>query len=413
MTSSGQRVAVIGGGAAGYFAAIAVAEANPDLSVTLLEGTSRPLTKVKISGGGRCNVTHNCFDPALMTKNYPRGNKELLGPFHRFQPKDTVQWFESRGVALKAESDGRMFPTTDDSSTIITCLQESARKAKVNVVLGAQVKDVRHGEHGGFVVTLKDQDTSFRRIVLATGSAPHGYAFAKALGHVIVDPVPSLFTFNVRDPRLQELSGVSFPEVGLKLATSRTSGRFEQVGPLLITHWGLSGPAVLKLSAWGARDLFKSGYKAELTIAYVREKMDAVLTTLQAFKQAHARKQIMGESPVDVPKRFWQRLVELHGSAAPAVWADATKETLRKLAEELTMGRYVIDGKGVFKEEFVTAGGVELSEVDFRSMESRICSGLFFAGEILNIDGITGGFNFQSAWTTGWIAGQAMAGDLA
>lgn len=412
-----RSVAVIGGGAAGYFAAIACAEADPRTRVVIFEGTRRPLTKVRISGGGRCNVTHNCFDPVALVKAYPRGHKELLGPFNRFQPKDTVAWFERRGVKTKTEDDGRMFPVTDDSETIAGCLEKAARDAGVEIALGSIVKGVRPDGPGGFVVSLRDGDRHFAKVLLATGSAPHGHTFAAQLGHTLVSPVPSLFTFNIKDPRLEDLLGISFPRVALSLSVKDPEGEvanFSQIGPLLITHWGLSGPAVLKLSAWSARELHASHYKASLRVNLLGDaKPDAVFDALRQYKAQHAKKSLATEPPVPLPKRYWQRLVELVVKDAPLTWADLSKERMQLLVDEICGASFAVNGKGVFKDEFVTAGGIALKEVDFRTMESRKSSGLYFAGEILDIDGITGGYNFQNAWTTGWIAGQSMAASLA
>lgn len=397
------KVGVIGGGAAGYFAAIHCAEARPDAQVSVLEGTTRPLTKVRISGGGRCNVTHHCFDPELLVKNYPRGFRELRGPFSRFQPKDTVAWFARRGVELKSEVDGRMFPVTDDSETIISCLEKAAKGAGVEVRLGQIVKGIQHRD-GKFFVQLRAGEEAFDRLLLATGSGPQGVAAARSLGHQLVDPVPSLFTFNIDDPRLKELPGISFPEVELTLEPGGSGQVFKQRGPLLITHWGLSGPAVLKLSAFAARELFLSRYKARLRINFLPGEAPATVSA-----KVFATRQL----PPSLPKRFAQALIQHVGIEAKASWANLSGELLQRLASELSQGEYQVDGKGVFKDEFVTAGGVALKEVDFRTMESKRCPGLYFAGEILDVDGITGGFNFQNAWTTGYLAGQAMAASLA
>jgi predicted Rossmann fold flavoprotein len=404
-------VAIVGGGAAGYFAAIHCAENLPNARVVLLEGTQRPLTKVRISGGGRCNVTHHCFDPAELVKAYPRGHRELRGPFSRFQPKDTIAWFEGRGVRLKVEPDGRMFPTTDDSATIADCLIQTTIKAGVEIRLGAVVKAVARGEGGGFLISLRDAQESFDAIIFTTGSAPSGHEMIRNLGHTIVSAVPSLFTFNITDPRLAELPGIAFERAKLQLqvdAGDKTS-RFEQVGPLLITHWGLSGPAVLKLSAWAARSLFDAKYQATLKINFIPSlSTDALIHQFVRFKEQHPKKALSNECPAEVPKRFWRKLVELAGISESETWANLPKTTLQSLARELTEGTYQVSGKGVFKDEFVTCGGVALNEVDFRTMQSRLCPGLFFAGEVLDIDGITGGFNFQNAWTTAFIAAQGV-----
>ncbi len=396
------NVGVIGGGAAGYFAAIHCAESRPDATVSVLEGTARPLTKVRISGGGRCNVTHHCFDPEQLVKSYPRGFRELRGPFSRFQPKDTVAWFARRGVELKVEADGRMFPVTDDSETVITCLQKAASEAGVSVRLGTIVKGIERRE-GKLALMLRSGEEVFDRVLLASGSGPQGWAAAKALGHAMVDPVPSLFTFNIKDPRLVELPGVSFPDIELTLTPEGGNRSFKQRGPLLITHWGLSGPAVLKLSAFAARELHASGYKAKLVCNFLPgESRGSIAEKLRTTRQMVS----------SLPRRFAQTLIGHVGIAQNASWANLSGEVLLKLAQEIACGGYAVTGKGVFKDEFVTAGGVDLKEVDFRTMESKKCPGLYFAGEILDVDGITGGFNFQNAWTTGFIAGQSMAASL-
>ena len=408
MSSDPVSVVVVGGGAAGFFGAIACASQHPHSRVTLLEAARQPLAKVRISGGGRCNVTHACFDPALLVQHYPRGGKALRSPFSRFQARDTVAWFESHGVTLKTEADGRMFPITDDSATIVTCLMQTAKAMGVKLWQGAAVKDVSRQEHG-FAVTVKAGETLIcDRLLLATGSSPQGYAIARAFGHTIEPPVPSLFTFNIADPRLHDLAGVSVPMAHLRLQTGEKSS-LEQTGPLLITHWGLSGPGVLKLSAWGARALHDSRYQATLLVNWLPQtNLEALRQQLLAVKSQLSKRAIVTSCPVLIPRRLWERLTSHVGIAAETRWADLSNKTLNSLIQELTRGQYTISGKGTFKEEFVTCGGVRLKEVDFKTMESRCCPGLHFAGEILDIDGVTGGFNFQSAWTTGWIAGQAM-----
>ena len=436
------KIVVIGGGAAGFFGAITCAEAHPHTQVTLLEAGHQPLSKVRISGGGRCNVTHACFDPALLVQNYPRGSKALRGALTRFQAKDTVAWFGAHGVQLKTESDGRMFPVTDNSETIVNCLLQAADDVGVKLRTGTPVKSVRRhslqpsltqgesveegfenvsplalGARGvqeestreGFEVELKNGEIlTCDRILLATGSNPQGYRWAKNFGHTVEPPVPSLFTFNVPDPRLQDLAGVSANNVQLRLPEAGKTLK-EQTGPLLITHWGVSGPAVLKLSAWGARFLHDHHYQTPLIINWLPQyKQEALRDLLLAVKSQLPRRQIITSCPVPVPKRLWMSLVTSVGIAAEERWAEVSKKALNQLVQELNQGQYLIKGKGVFKEEFVTCGGVSLKEVDFKLMESRLVHNLYFAGEILDIDGITGGFNFQSAWTTGWLAGQAM-----
>ncbi|MBR8827377.1 MAG: NAD(P)/FAD-dependent oxidoreductase [Gomphosphaeria aponina SAG 52.96 = DSM 107014] len=409
------QVIVIGGGAAGFFGAIACANTNTDVRVTLIEAGRKLLTKVLISGGGRCNVTHHCFDAAQLVQHYPRGGKALRGAFTRFQPQDTVNWFESRGVKLKTEADGRMFPVTDNSQTIADCLLDTANQAGVKILTGSPVVAVRKFNlsapnlKGGFEVELKTGEViKGDRLLLASGSNPTGYRIAKSLGHQIEPPVPSLFTFNIRDPRLQNLAGVSVENAHIRLITPGKI-KLEQTGPLLITHWGLSGPGVLKLSAWGARILAENNYQMSLLINWVvGYNLPTLNQDLLEVKSAKGKKRVLSYSPLALPRRLWQNLVSFVGINPETTWGELSKKGLNKLVEELTQGRYQIEGKGVFKEEFVTCGGVTLKEVDFKTMESKICPGLFFAGEILDIDGVTGGFNFQSAWTTSWLAGQGM-----
>jgi predicted Rossmann fold flavoprotein len=407
LTSKSLDIIVIGGGAAGFFGAICAAT-SAHTQVTLLEAGSTPLTKVRISGGGRCNVTHHCFDPSQLVRSYPRGGKELRGAFTRFQPKDTIAWFESRGVRLKTEEDGRMFPITDNSETIVNCLMEEARKTGVKLRTNAIVKSVQK-IGSGFEITLKTgENLSCDRLLIATGSNPLGYRFARELGHTIEPLVPSLFTFNIKDPRLQDLAGVSVENAYINLLDDKKT-LLEQTGPLLITHWGMSGPAVLKLSAWGARILHENRYKMSLKLNWIPlYNPETLQQHFLEFKAENPKRKIYSYFPLSLPKRLWQKLVTYVGIDQQTPWAELSKKVLEKLVQELTQGEYKIQGKGVFKEEFVTCGGVKLKEIDFKTMESKICSNLYFAGEVLDIDGITGGFNFQSAWTTSWLAGNAM-----
>ncbi len=408
------RLGIIGGGAAGFFAAISAASHNSSAEVVILESTHQPLSKVRISGGGRCNVTHNCFSPQELVKYYPRGHKELLGPFSRFQPRDAVAWFMEQGVRLKVEDDGRIFPETDKSSTIIDCLQKAALDRKIIVRSGTGVETVKVvGSAEGsaeFEIELKDGGKEqFDRILLATGSGAYGYVMAEALGHKIIPCVPSLFTFEINDPRLDGLAGISFDIVRLTLRFTDRK-KLEQTGPMLITHWGLSGPAVLKLSAWGARLLYENNYRADLKINFLpKYKRDDVRRLILDFKMNNGRSLIRNELPFKIPKRYWSRIVQVAGLPDEITWSNLPKNSMEVIIDELIQGQYSISGKGEFKEEFVTCGGVDLKEVDFRTMESKLCPGLYFAGEILDIDGLTGGFNFQSAWTTGWIAGLSMS----
>ncbi len=401
------RVVVIGGGAAGFFGAVACAKSHPSTQVTLLEASRQPLAKVRVSGGGRCNVTHACFDPMRLVQNYPRGEKALRGAFSRFQATDTVNWFANQGVKLKTEADGRMFPITDSSETIIDCLTKAAYLAGVEILTEKTVISVVK-QATGFEIELKTgEKLKCDRILLATGSNPLGYQIARNLGHRIEPPVPSLFTFNILDKHLKELAGVSANPVKLRLVVDKKT--LEQTAPLLITHWGLSGPAVLKLSAWGARVLYDCKYQTTLLINWQPQyNSEELRSQLLQVKSNNPKKAIALHRGIDLPHRLWQYLVARAGISAEERWAELSNKSLNQIIQELTQGTYQIKGKGAFKEEFVTCGGVTLKQVNFKTMESRLIPGLYFAGEILDIDGVTGGFNFQSAWTTAWLAGQAI-----
>jgi len=401
-------VLVVGGGPAGFFAAIRCAELNPKLQVLIIEKARQTLGKVLISGGGRCNVTHACFDPEQLITFYPRGGAALRGAFTRFHPADTVKWFEKHGTRLKTEADGRIFPVTDSSETIAECLRESAKNAGVEVKMGMSLQQVEKSLGGGFNLTVQKEAAVLhlqtKKLLLATGSDPRTREIAQSLGHSIKEPVPSLFTFNISDKRLEGLAGVSVESVTVKMDS------LTQRGPLLITHWGMSGPAILKLSAWGARELFEKKYRTTLYVNWLGDTtFDKALEVLQRHKDWHenVRKKVLNEPAfTQLPARLWKQLVHFVGDKN---WGDISKAEIRKLAEELTAGQFEVDGRGQFKEEFVTCGGVRLDEVDFKTMQSRVVGNLFFAGEVLDIDGITGGFNFQSSWTTGWLAGNALA----
>lgn len=384
---------VVGGGAAGIFAANTAKRLHPHAKITLLEKSAVLLAKVRVSGGGRCNVTHACFDPYHLVKHYPRGEKELLGPFHRFQPKDTQEWFESRGVLLKTESDGRMFPRTNSSSTIIDCLLKEATQLGVTIHLKQPISTIEKTAEGFTVGPF-----SCKRILLATGSHPQGHQWAKNLGHTLTPTVPSLFTFNVPTSPLKELSGVAVAPVQVSLPECSLS--YE--GPLLITHFGFSGPAILKLSAWGARFLAEKNYRTELRINWLPHQDP--LTCLLNLKKHSPQKNLLTENPFQLPKNLWRALV---GPLSTHNLAGQSLHNLHTLSQKLQADSYIIDGKTTHKEEFVTCGGVNLKEVDFKTLQSKVCPGLFFAGEILDIDGITGGFNFQNAWTTAFIAGSS------
>ncbi len=401
-----KKIAVIGAGAAGIFGAIIAQSEKKNYEVVVFESSSKPLDKVKISGGGRCNVTHNCFDPAELAKNYPRGSKELRAAFHRFQPKDIISWFETEGVKLKAESDGRMFPTTDKSSTIIETFMNKIEELNIEMRYNSRITKVNITEDKKFELYYNGEDFEvFDSLLVTTGNSPKGYEIARSLGHNIKKCVPSLFTFKIKDCKLDNLSGVAFGKVNLTLDTS-SKKKLKQTGPLLITHWGLSGPAVLKLSAWGARDLFETKYKAKLIINFAPDTTEEKLKkSLWRFREANQNRQIISSSPIDIPKRYWIKIIEQLNISTDDSWNRISKYNISNIVDQIIRGEFILSGRGIFKEEFVTAGGVELKEVDFKTMESKICPGLFFAGEILDLDGITGGFNFQSAWTTAFIAG--------
>lgn len=406
-------VIVVGGGAAGYFGAITCGAASDgELRVLILERSRRVLQKVKISGGGRCNVTHDCDDPRSMATRYPRGSKELIGPLHNFGPRDIVRWFEQRGVRLKTEPDGRMFPVTDDSQTIIDCLREAAREVGVELRTRVGVEAIVNRstrEESCFELICADGSRPVaRRLLLATGGTRSGTgaALAKTLGHVLQPPVPSLFTFNIDDPRIDGLPGVAVEEVALTAVGTELATH----GPLVITHWGMSGPAVLKLSAWAARELHDLDYSFVLKVDWL-PGVDAAaeLQRLPADSE-WGKRQISTRSPFDpLPRRLWQRLVEAAGVPRDRTWAECSRELQRALSSQLKQARFEVTGKSLNKDEFVTCGGVSTDQVDMRTMESRRCPGVYFAGELLDIDGVTGGFNFQNAWTGGYLAGISMA----
>ena len=396
-----KKVVIIGGGASGIFAALAAKEADPSQEVIVLEKSASLLSKVRVSGGGRCNVTHACYDPKQLVLSYPRGNKELLGPFHRFQPRDTIEWFEARGVVLKTERDGRMFPTTDSSSTIIDCLLAQAKTFSIEIRLRQKIEGIEKKE-GGFEIRFKETDSLFTdKLILATGSSLDGYNWAKNCGHTIQEPVPSLFTFNIPHFPLSPLSGIAVDPTTIEIPAAKLS----QTGPMLITHFGLSGPAVLKLSAWGARFLHGCNYQAEIAINWLPGTSEELLfQRLQNCKKDHPQKLLSAHNLFLLPKNLWKALIEEMGDQTLLAIAD---KRLRLLAHKLHSDSYQIGGKTTHKEEFVTCGGVTLSEIDFKTLQSKISPGLFFAGEILDIDGVTGGFNFQNAWTTGYISGNS------
>jgi len=422
--SSAPTIAIIGGGAAGYFAAITAAEANQSAEVTIYEQSKRTLTKVKISGGGRCNVTHNCFDPAKLATRYPRGSRELRGAFHRWQPQDTIQWFAERGVEIKAEPDGRMFPTTDDSQTIIDCFQEAARAAGVQLRKETGLKNLNQNQDRSFTLHLSD-DTQLRadKVLIAAGSlkASSLTRALEALGHTIAPLAPSLFAFNLADKRTHGLAGLSVQNASVQTNDKKST----QTGPVLITHRGLSGPAILRLSAWQARALQDENYHFPITINWLGSVSENQLRE-EFGRLRKGKTQVKTKVFEQIPRRLWERLVETVGISEGLKWAQLPKDKETALIQELVAAQYSIQGKttnklkvndslvakGMKKEvpaEFVTAGGISRKEIDFRTMESKLIPNLYFAGECLDIDGITGGFNFQACWTGGRIAGLAMA----
>jgi predicted Rossmann fold flavoprotein len=403
--SKSYDVIIAGGGAAGFFTAINIAERNPKLKIAILERGREVLSKVRISGGGRCNVTHACFIPNDLVKFYPRGEKELRGPFNRFCSGDTIEWFEKRGVELKIEEDGRMFPVTNSSQTIIDCFLQEAKKFNIQILLGESIQSLYRTEDHWKVETNKEIFLA-GQIVMATGSNPKIWDMLHGLGHTIVPPVPSLFTFNIKDARIKDLMGVS------AVASVKVKGsKLQASGPLLITHWGMSGPGILRLSAWGARELFDRNYQFVLQVNWLND-MDAgeCEETLKTLKQEQAKKTVAKRSPFDFPNRLWESLVNAAGIGAETRWADLSKQQLQALVNQLVNAEFHVNGKSIFKEEFVTAGGVDLKEVNFKTMESKLQPNLYFAGEVLNIDAITGGFNFQNAWTGGFIVAEAVTG---
>jgi len=405
---STRRVVIVGGGAAGFFAAITCAENAPGAEVIILEKTAHFLSKVRISGGGRCNVTHACFDVRALTARYPRGKRALIAPFHRFQASDTVAWFESRGVKLKTESDGRMFPTTDSSQTIIDCLLQEARGAGAKLFTNRGVERVSKTDERFELTFSNGESLSCDRLLLAIGGCrtPALGQLAVSLGHTLEPPVPSLFTFHIDTPWLRELAGVSLESVEASVPDCGLRER----GALLITHWGLSGPAILRLSAWGARLLHDFNYQFALHVNWLPQlHVEALNTEFQSRRKSQPAKLVVNTPIAPLPARLWEALVLASGVMRETRWSALSRSAQHRLVQQLLRTEFRVSGKSLNKDEFVTCGGVRLSEVDFKTMESRICPGLYFAGEVLDIDGITGGFNFQSAWTTGWIAGQAMA----
>ncbi|AWW32831.1 aminoacetone oxidase family FAD-binding enzyme [Echinicola strongylocentroti] len=396
-------IGVIGGGAAGFFAAIHAAQEGAQ--VTIYEKTGKTLSKVKVSGGGRCNVTHAAYQVSTLVKHYPRGAKFLKKAFGKFQVKDTVEWFESRGVKLKTETDGRMFPVSDSSQTIIDLLRQEADKLGVEVMQKSEVQQVTATDEG-FVLTINDSTTMVDKVIVSAGGSPKSksYDVYKKLGHTIIDPIPSLFTFNTPAAKLKQLPGVAVPNVQVRIEGTKLA--YE--GPLLITHWGVSGPVVLKLSAFGAKWLHEQDYSTNVHIRWVTGmKEEEIGQALRTYKQLHPKRKVSVHPLFDLPKRLWEHLIESAGIDSSAKWSECVKKQINILEQHIFCYILQMKGKTTFKEEFVTAGGIALNEVNPVNMESRLVPNLFFAGEVLDIDGITGGFNFQAAWTTGYIAGKS------
>ena len=399
-----KKLIIIGGGAAGYFAAINAAELNPTLEVIILEGSNKVLQKVKVSGGGRCNVSHACFTPNELVEFYPRGEKELLGPFHQFMTGDTMEWFENRGVSLKIEDDNRVFPESNSSQTIIDCFLEGANNSGVTLKLSTRVEAFEK-IGGQFEIKTNSGNFIADYLLVASGSNTKVWNIISELGHTIIEPVPSLFTFNIEDNRLMDIPGISVVKATVKVLNSK----LEEQGPLLITHWGLSGPGILKLSAWGALELFEKNYQFEIEVNWLSKKYETVLEFLKSEKQKNTKKQIILRSVFeDVSKRLWEKFVLAAEISETTQWAQLNNKQLENLAKQLTQSVFKVNGKSTFKDEFVTAGGVDLKEINFKRFESKLHKNLFFAGEVLNIDAVTGGFNFQNAWTSGWIVANSI-----
>lgn len=419
-------VLVIGGGAAGFYGAIHIAEANPRLKIAILERGKEVLSKVRVSGGGRCNVAHAEFDPGMLSMNYPRGQKELLGPFHHYSSGETMEFFQRRGVVLKIEDDGRIFPESDSSQTIIDCFMDAIHKLGIQLHRSCPVVDLRYDSNAAtWEVITKKEIFRARKLLLATGSSQKIWHLLERLGHTLVQPVPSLFTFNIKDARLEGMQGVStHARVALLLKDKIVSGidislrdtklpkvLLETEGPLLITHWGLSGPAVLRLSSWGARTLHDYNYKFRILVNWLPDyHAGALIRLLTEIKEIEAKRTVFRTQAFDLPRRLWTKLVLAAGIPRTMKWADMNRQQLQDLKRQLTACNFEVDGKSTFKEEFVTAGGIDLREIDFRTFQSKRLPGLFFAGEIINVDAITGGFNFQNAWTGAYIAAKGIAG---
>ena len=403
-------VVIVGGGAAGFFTAINLAEARPELKIMILEKSKAVLQKVRISGGGRCNVTHAEFDPKTLTTYYPRGEKELLGPFHKFMTGDTVAWFEERGVPLKIEEDGRMFPVTDSSQTIIDCLESEANRFNIEVKLSQNVVDFETVETGFQVNTALAKYTT-KRLVITAGSSKKIWQLLSKKGHTIVSPVPSLFTFNINEPDLLALQGLSQP-AEVQLLDANQKPWLSQSGPVLVTQWGLSGPGILKLSAVAARELSACEYNFSIKVRWVDMHPEQLQEVFKKLRLDRAKQQLSNGNTLEMPKRLWNYLLERSGLDSKGLWSDQSNKKLEELSNTILGDTYAVIGKSTYKDEFVTAGGVALNEINFKSFESRIVPGLHLAGEVIDVDALTGGFNFQNAWTGGYLIAQGIATSL-
>ena len=398
---------IIGGGAAGFFGAIQAAEMRPDLKILILEKSNKLLSKVRISGGGRCNVTHNCFEPTELSHHYPRGQKVLKSLFRKYQATDVVRWFEQQGVKLKAEADGRMFPVTDNSATIIDCFLREAKKHQIKIEINTGVTEIKITSTG-FSIFCDDKKFTGKKVLVAIGGHPNAsaYSFLRSTGHSTLPPIPSLFTLNDSQKQFKDLMGVSVSKGVVRIA----GAKFFQEGPILITHWGLSGPAVIKLSAWAAEYFYQHRYEATVLVGWIPETREEVVRQfLIDYKSKNGKRKIYSYPLYELPQRLWVRLCELAEIDPEKIWGELANKNLNKLLELLIRCPFQIKGKTTFKEEFVTCGGVDLQEIDPETMESKKVKNLFFAGEVLNIDGETGGFNFQAAWTTSYVAAKQIA----
>lgn len=402
-------VIVVGGGAAGFFGAIQLAEKRPGAKILILEKSTKLLSKVRISGGGRCNVTHHCFQPNALSKHYPRGQRQLKKLFSRYQARDVVDWFAQHGVKLKVESDRRMFPTTNNSETIVNCFLREADRNNIKVLVGHQVSEIRHEVDSTISIKCNnEQEFTCKNLLIAIGGHPNreSYRWIENLGHTVTPLMPSLFTFNDSGRKFVDLMGVSVERASVQIAGTK----FRESGPVLITHWGLSGPAVIRLSAWAAEYLAEHQYKFTALVNWTGDLMeDEVRKELEGYGREHPNQKIENNSCYRLPGRLWERLCEHAEIEKTRIWSELSKKQLNKLVENLVRCPFHIKGKTTFKEEFVTCGGVDLSEIDMERMESKKIHGVYFAGEVLNIDGETGGFNFQSAWTTAYVAAEAIA----